>query len=375
MSKINDSPSFEVTTSFEGHRAVVTLHGRVESLDAFDLWAALAGAIDLLGREVVVLDLAGLDFIGAAGLVALANAEKTFAEARVELTIRTPPRLLQRFLAAMEMTDVASLDQALARLGQLGRERVDESQDPSLFPISEVSIAELRRVTAIPADSGVVDGALRLVVELAQTSVNGADGVSVSLLRNRELRTVAATDDTIMAMDTEQYATGEGPCVDASLRGHWFHSASLETETRWPSFTPQARALGIRSILSSPLTALHDPVGALNIYSREASAFDVEAQQTAAAFAHKASMILSDARAGVTNAQLAARFHAALRNRELIATATGIVMEREGLNEDDAFENLLRQSIKSGVPLHTRAEGFAHSTAQQGFKSERPPDD
>ena len=79
------------------------------------------------------------------------------------------------------------------------------------------------------------------MVELsARTSVNGADGVSVSLLRHGELMTVAASDETIMEMDTEQYATGEGPCVDASLRGRWFHAESLDIETRWPSFTPRA---------------------------------------------------------------------------------------------------------------------------------------
>jgi anti-anti-sigma regulatory factor len=371
MSMISESCSFEVTTSFEGQRAVVALHGRVESLDAFDLWAALAGAIDHLQREAVVLDLAGLDFIGAAGLVALANAERSFAEAGVELTIRTPPRLLQRFLSAMDTTDVARLDQALARIGHLGREQIGESRDTCPLPTSQVSTADLRNVTAVETDSGVVDGALRLVVELARTSVSGADGVSVSLLRNGQLLTVAATDDTIMEMDTDQYATGEGPCVDASRRGHWFHAESLDTETRWPSFTPQARALGIMSILSSPLTALEDPVGALNIYSRTASIFDVEAQRTAAVFARKASVILGDARAGVTDAQLAIRFHHALRNRDIISTATGIVMEREDLNEDDAFESLLRQSIKSGVSLLTRAERYARTSGQPDLASER----
>ena len=113
------------------------------------------------------------------------------------------------------------------------------------------------------------------------------------------------------------------------VRGHWFHAESLDTETRWPSFTPRARALGIMAILSSPLTALEDPVGALNIYSRTASIFDVEAQQTAANFARKASVILGDARAGVTDAQLAVRFQDALRSRDIISTAKGIVMERE----------------------------------------------
>ena len=215
------------------------------------------------------------------------------------------------------------------------------------------SCEDLRRVTAIPADPDVVDGALRLVVELAQISLSGADGVSVSLFRHGELLTVAATDETVMEMDTDQYATGEGPCVDASRQGRWFHAESLDTETRWPSFTPRARALGIMAILSSPLTAIEEPVGALNIYSRTPSTFDLEAQQTAAAFARKASAILTDARASVTDAHLAVRFQKALRSRDVISTAKGIVMERESLNEEDAFTNLLRQSIKSGVSLLT----------------------
>ena len=216
-------------------------------------------------------------------------------------------------------------------------------------------------MTAIPTDHDVVDGALRLVVELARTSVNGADGVSVSLLRHGELMTVAASDETIMEMDTEQYATGEGPCVDASLRGRWFHAESLDIETRWPSFTPRAQALGIKAILSSPLKAFEFPVGALNIYSRTASTFDVNAQETAAIYAYKASVILSDARAGVTDSQMAVRFQEALRSREIIAIAKGIVMERERVNEDDAFTRLRVLSLDGEVPLLKRAEAVMHS--------------
>ena len=363
MSLINDPSRFKVTTSFEGRSAVLGLHGRVESLAAFDLWAAMKGVIDR-HRETVVLDLTELEFIGAAGLVALADAEKSFAEAGVELTVRTPSRLVKQLLGGMELNEVTRLDQALARLGHLGREQAGGSSHSSNRPNFEASCEDLRRMTAIPTAADVVDGALRLVVELAQISVSGADGVSVSLLRHGGLLTVAATDETVMEMDTDQYATGEGPCVDASRRGRWFHAESLETETRWPSFTPRARALGIMAILSSPLTAFEEPVGALNIYSRTASTFDREDQQTAAVFAGKASGILSDARAGATETQVAARFQEALRSREIIATAKGIVMERESLNEEDAFTTLLRQSIKSGVSLLDRAESFALSTGR-----------
>jgi anti-anti-sigma regulatory factor len=374
MSLINEHSGFGITTSFDGPKAIMALRGRVENLAAFDLWAALAGAIDLQ-REEVVLDLSELDFIGAAGLVALANAEKSFADAGVELTIRAPSPLLLRFLGAMALTEVDRLDHALARLGLLGRDRSCEANHRVPTPITQNPTAGMRRVTAGPADSDVVDGALRLVVELAQTSVHGADGVSVSLLRRGELLTVAATDETIMEMDSGQYATGEGPCVDASRLGHWFHAESLDIETRWPSFTPLAQALGIKAILSSPLTTSQASVGALNIYSRTASTFDAEAQEMAAAFARKASVILGDASAGITDAQLAVRFQEALRTRDIISTAKGIMMERESLNEDDAFTNLLRQSIRSGVSLLNRAQGFALSTGQTDLAPEDQGDD
>jgi GAF domain-containing protein len=148
----------------------------------------------------------------------------------------------------------------------------------------------------VPADDDLVDAALRLVVALARATVSGADGVSVSLRRHGRLATVAASDQTISDMDRDQYATGEGPCVDASNNGRWFHVESLAHETRWPSFTPRARKLGINTILSTPLLAHSQPVGALNIYSRTRAAFSVKEQELASVFATEASVILTATR-------------------------------------------------------------------------------
>jgi hypothetical protein len=159
-----------------------------------------------------------------------------------------------------------------------------------------------------------------------------------------------------MAMDADQYETGEGPCVDASVTGHWFHAESLDRETRWPLFTPRARALGIKAILSSPLRAFSEPVGALNIYSRTASTFEIGDQEAAARFADKASVILSDARVAVSDTQMARRFQEALLHREFLALAKGIVMERQGIDEEAAFYVLLQQSLSRGVSLRQHAK-------------------
>jgi hypothetical protein len=218
------------------------------------------------------------------------------------------------------------------------------------------------RVTAIPSSTDVVDGALRLVVALARATVGGADGVSVSLRRNGRLATVAASDQTILDMDAHQYATGEGPCVDASVEGRWFHAEALEAESRWPAFTPKAQVLGINSILSSPLHAWKQPVGALNIYSRTPSAFASEDQRLASVFASEASIILTDAEVDVTDEEQSARFQRALVVRNVIAQAQGVIMEREGVTEGDAYTVLRIYSQRSGQTLLSRAQEITAST-------------
>ena len=234
---------------------------------------------------------------------------------------------------------------------------------------------QLRRVTAIPADKDVIDGALRLVVALARATVGGADGVSVSLRRQGRLSTVAASDQTISEMDASQYATGEGPCVDASVEGRWFHAESLATETRWPNFTPRARALGINAILSSPLLAADRPVGALNIYSRTATAFAPEDQELASVFAGEASLILTKAGMDVTDDEVSTRLGEAQRVRRVIAQAEGIIMEREGIPEDIAYTVLRSYSQRTNRPLRERAEEVVASTRRLQVEDPQEPED
>jgi anti-anti-sigma factor len=369
MSLIADPSSFAVTTSTEGQSAVLALRGKVENLAAFELGAHLDSTIDR-HPESVVLDLSELDFMGAAGMVAISNAERRLAEMGSILTVRSPSVLVTRIVSMMETAEESRLERALPGHGHLGPENLSATTiAPMRFSPSR-SKSDLRRITAFPADPDVVDGALRLLVELARSCVSGADGVSVSLMRHGVLSTVAASDHTIMAMDADQYATGEGPCVDASTKGHWFHAESLDTETRWPSFTPRARGLGIKAILSSPLKAFGQPVGALNIYSRTAETFEIKDQETAAVFAKKASAILSDARAEVSESQMALRYQEALLSRKVITLATGVIMEREGIDEDDAFTALLRLSLYHGERLRDRAEMTVISTRRPELGTE-----
>jgi anti-anti-sigma regulatory factor len=370
MSVTKDTPDFGAVAKFEDGEATIALRGRMTQGAATELGAILDAAIDRQ-PAAMVLDVVELDFLGTAELLAISNAEKRLAVSGVTLTLRSPSALVNRLLGIMELAEASRLERSLPEHGHLGPEQLGEREPLSQRFASSLSGEDLRRVTALPADPDVIDGALRLIVELARISIGGADGVSVSLLRHGVLSTVAASDQTIMAMDADQYSTGQGPCVDASINGHWFHAESLETETRWPAFTPQARGLGIKAILSSPLRAFDKPVGALNIYSRTAESFEVKDQESAAVFAQQASVILSDARAGVSNTQMAIRFQTALRSREVITLAKGIIMEREGVEEKGAFSALLRLALAQGLPLRERAEAIVLSAERPELGPER----
>lgn len=322
---MSDSFDFGVTEIFGEPRTVITVSGSVSGSAAVELAAALDSAIDQHPGRSVVLDFSSLDYMGPVGIVAVSNALNRLAASGTSLTIRSWPAAVNSVLDQIGMERANDL----TGRGGLGREG-NGWNDFGRWASPLALDADLHRLTAMPAHIDVLDSALKLVVDLARCRVNGADGVSISLRRNGTLTTVAATDDTIRAMDADQYETGEGPCVDASTQGHWFRAESLESETRWPSFTPRARGLGIRAILSSPLTSADQSVGALNIYSLTAEAFENEDQQWAAAVAAQASVILSAARTGVGDSERAHRLQEALRSRESIAVAIGMVMERYG---------------------------------------------
>jgi GAF domain-containing protein len=218
----------------------------------------------------------------------------------------------------------------------------------------------LASMVTIATGEDVVDAVLRLLVTLAAGVVAGADGASVTLRREGELATVAASNQTISAMDAAQYATGEGPCLDASMSGVVTHVDSMVTELRWPSFTERAAALGITAVVSTPLYAGGQPVGALNIYSSE-SGFDGRDRALATLFASEASAMLSQPSGYTSQVELITRIQRALATRRVIAQAEGIVMEREGIGGDEAYSLLRQISLAEGMTLSEQADGVVGS--------------
>lgn len=345
---------FEVSIDFADERNVLGVRGEVDLLTAPKLRAALAVLVEQ--RQDVVLDLALLEFMDAAGLAVIADIATRLAPSGRVLTVRSAPAQTRWLLGITELDHVVDLETADADDARLGSEQVvgDDSFAVELQPADLVG--DLVRVGA-KQNTAVVDAALRRVTVLADATVEGADGVSVTLERDGKLATVASSNDTVLQMDHHQYQTGQGPCLAAAAEGHWFHIEALKDETRWPAFVPRAIDEGIASILSTPLMNADRPIGALNIYSNTERAFGTHQQELAALFATQVSEILADAGGAVTDDGAAVRIASALRAREIIARAQGFLMARQHLTADGAAASLYRtaRTARMTVLDHARA--------------------
>jgi transcriptional regulator with GAF, ATPase, and Fis domain len=192
-----------------------------------------------------------------------------------------------------------------------------------------------------------VQGTLDKIVTEAVDVVDGCEAAGILTVENGRVTTLSATSDVVLASDRMQGETGEGPCFDATRRMHEaYRIADLSsTVSRWPRYAPEARKLGIGSVMGFLLFAGdEDNQGALNLYSSSPRAFSERSEQVGWLFASHAAVALSSAR---THAQLA---HA-METRSEIGEAMGIVMERYKLSEDQAFAVLRKSSQDRNIKL------------------------
>lgn len=349
--------AFSVDVRVVGDDAIVAVRGEVDLVTA----AALGGAVDAMierGRRHLVLDLAQLEFIDAAGLRVFVATLGRLRDVDGTLVFRSPSPTILETLEITGLAEVVPLERAEPpRL---------EPPRPAPSPRFDRSLA---RAAADQARKDVLRAALDLVVVLARATVVGADGVSVSLAGDGGLITVASSDDTVEAMDADQYVTGEGPCLTAAAEGHRVEVESVDVETRWPAFTPRARERGINAILSNPLRAGTRPTGALNIYSRTPNAFGRDGRELATLFADQASIVLMHASDDLAQDK-GGRLSDALRTREVIAQAQGALMERDGIAADEAFAVLRHSSRRTSTPLRRLAQEIVASTRHVSSRDE-----
>lgn len=191
---------------------------------------------------------------------------------------------------------------------------------------------------------------LALITKLAVETVPACDACGVSIQRSDgSVDTPACTSPLVAKADALQYELGEGPCLDAVWKLDTYVIEDMESEKRWLQWAPAAAHLGFRSILSVRLDTPERTLGGLNLYARVPDAFDNTDVMIASIFARHAANALSATRRSDG-------LHTALRTRQAIGIAQGMLMQRYGLNLDQAFEVLRRYSNQENIKLRVLAE-------------------
>jgi GAF domain-containing protein len=214
-----------------------------------------------------------------------------------------------------------------------------------------------------------ISGLLEIVVNISLSAVPGVGGASISLVVSDGdlLQTSNASSTQIRTIDEGQYEDGDGPCIEA-IRTSTEVRITMPTG-RWPTFTERALAGGVTSVLSLPLKVRDQTIGALNLYSTREGPVDEAGARVARALAEQAAVVLANA-AALARAELTAEhLQEALKSRDLIGQAKGILMAREGVGADEAFDLLRRASQRTGRKLRDIAMDIA--TNQGGEPSGR----
>ena len=102
---------------------VVGLRGELDVADAASVAAALAAVA--VRERVVIVDLAGLEFIDSSGLAALVFARKQARQAGGDLLLAAPQEQVLRVFAVTRLTSVFSVHVSVEQAaGSAGRSRL-----------------------------------------------------------------------------------------------------------------------------------------------------------------------------------------------------------------------------------------------------------
>jgi hypothetical protein len=213
---------------------------------------------------------------------------------------------------------------------------------------------------------------LEQIVASAVATISPVDAGSVSMTQGGRIETRHPTSETIRKLDEIQSELHQGPCITAledPPRSGTVVADDLAGEDahRWPDFAPRAVEAGYRGLMSTQLSVNGGLHAALNLYSATPHAFDDDARTLAGLFGIQASMLLY-------GADTAAQLQRAVDSRDLIGQAKGILRERFKVDDEGAFQMLVKSSQETNMKLTAVAlwltEDVGRSRANPAHASE-----
>ncbi|MER5597180.1 GAF and ANTAR domain-containing protein [Streptomyces sp. NPDC002265] len=214
---------------------------------------------------------------------------------------------------------------------------------PVGFELAEALTAAARQLH----DTDTPHGTLRTAVRLAVRLLPGAEHAGISVLDGTDRRhPVAWSDDVVRA--------AESPAQVRAVRPYWHRLRNTpvvrldDSESEGGEGDGELAALGLRSALALRLRADRQRLTVLTVYARKPRTFDETATRVGRLFTAHVGLALD-------SATVREQLTEAMRTRDLIGQATGILMERLNIDAAQAFDSLVRASQRENIKLRDLA--------------------
>ncbi|MBY3989399.1 GAF and ANTAR domain-containing protein [Rhodococcus fascians] len=212
------------------------------------------------------------------------------------------------------------------------------------------ALENLRSKVLARMDLSVILQAMCIEVVQALTTADLA-GITLVDEDGGQPETVASTDPRVNDVDADQYRSNEGPCLESARTQQVVRVRVSEVRDRWPRFADNVSGLGVESYLSAPLTVDDRHLGALNIYSYDPHGFSDIDQALVGLFVSSIETAVMVSRRARTAEEEVEGLLTAMKTRAQIEQAKGIIMAMRGIDAEQAFAFLSKQSQSRNIKV------------------------
>jgi GAF domain-containing protein len=253
------------------------------------------------------------------------------------------------------------------------------------MPIDPTDLAKsIGGLGSLDPDRGLAP-TLQQVADAAK-QLFGADGAGLMLVdAEGQLRWASASDQTAQSVEDGQERLAQGPCAVAFSQRLPAAIRNIHTEPEWAEFTQVLLGEGICAGLSVPVELDGGVIGTLDVYAGQARDWDPSEVAALQAYAGLVASLLMAAVTAQVKGRLADQLQAALEHRWLIEQAKGVLMGRERLDAQTAFERLrgaarsstrrladVARDVTAGQALPASRYDLAQGRAEQAKDRETP---
>lgn len=240
-----------------------------------------------------------------------------------------------------------------------------------LTPAAAADLAgALSQMAGLVLSRETVETALELVTALAATATAGTLGAAVTVVDEHGKRSRAASNSAVEQADARQYELDEGPCLAAWRTQQAVRIDDTTTDARWPRWNEAASRLGVRSVLSTPLLAAGESIGAMKVYCERPMNYGPHDEHVMRLLAAQAAILLANSQSLAEARRLSRQLTAALASRDDIAQATGVLLGRGAASRQDAFNTLAATARQSDRTVQDVARALLAAATARNNRSD-----